>query len=963
MRDADNNIRIYTTDIPTDYRIYSLWYDHQYRNAMNWQMCGYNQPPHVSFALSEFEDMAVPPAPMTMTGRTEVANNGTIDTSLNGKHVIVCETNDMTLSAADGASPAILTVNTPTWVEGHNNNNKITTKSYTHTISAGSIGGNMRLIKQGDGKLVMPDGTHSYTGKTEVWAGTFALNGELSSSPIWLNRFGVLETSKLNAPAGIDMNYASVLRLGDNDTAGELTTGDMTLGFGSIVELDAFADGSIDKINASKLTIEKKDWVNGPEYLQPIIKFTAHTDDTSTPLPTGKYLIGEIGEIEGNIADIILLGLEEMKKVLVYEDGKLYADLSAYQPGVKTWIGGENSMWDLDHSLAFKNEESGNEDVFVPGDEVVFDDSATSTDVMINGRLKPSSVTFNNNEKDYTLSGDGQIVGDAKLVKEGEGSLTISNINSYTGGTYINGGKLIAGVFANKIGNDLGALSNVDAPIYINNDATLAVNASGTLGQRITMQDGNAALEVPDGLTLTTSTGISAGGLGQKLYKRGKGTLNLAGGNSMSRLVIEEGTVNASEVNDVISLPTMVEFVRGALWDPESMYTYSKNPTNYHVESGNSGSLYLDSRCSYSGKLTGAGTLSVYAAGVRCDLTGNWSEFEGELIAGYHKRGAYDPDFKWDNDLGMPKATLSISSGVTFNAQDRNMKLGCLKGSGTYHGTGTLTVGNDEKNISFSGAFSGKPKVVKIGKCDMILSKLISEINGLTAKEGTISLSASKSPYNTEYLKAPLTLEGDAMLRGRGTVGNITVNEGGVLEPGSYSDKNTQHYGPIYSTGNVTVNEGATLSLYLRAAGKNNDCSYLDVKGNLTVNGNVIVTMNPDYVPIAGDQFRLWITDNFSGNPNIELPELPEGLAWDFTGLSDTTGILKVTDGSCVSQISANTLVSCKVFDALGICIGTLETTKGNAAEAVKNEFNLRSGIYILVLSAEDLTETLKLQF
>ncbi len=655
--------------------------------------------------------------------------------------------------------------------------------------------------------------------------------------------------------------------------------------------------------------------------------------------------------------------MEDMKKELLYENGKLYVKLSAYQPGIKTWMGGQTATWDLDHSDSFKNPESGSEDVFVPGDEVIFDDSALSTDVIINGRLQPASVTFNNSETDYTLSGDGEIVGEAKLVKEGTGTLTIKNINSFTGGTYINGGKLIAGVFANKIGNDLGALSDINSKIYLNNDATLAVDATTTIGQRISMQSGNATIEVPGALSMTITSTMTAGGIGQKLFKRGKGTLNLPEVNSINRLVIEEGIVNASETNDVISLPPTVEFVNGALWDPANMQTYSNNPTNYYIAEGNRGSLYLDSRCSYTGKLTGSGTLSVYAAGVRCDLKGNWSDFEGELIAGYYKRGNYDPDFKWDNDYGMPKAFLNISSGVTFNAQSRNMKLAGLKGNGVYNGTGTLTVGNDEKAINYSGTFTGKPRVVKIGKCDMILSKLMSEINGLTIREGTLSLSASKSPYNTEFLKTPLTIEEGSKLRGRGTVGNITVNENGIIEPGSYSETSAHHYGPIFSNGNVTVNAGATLSLYLRAAGKNNDCSYLNVKGNLKIDGNIIVTMNPEYTPAIGDEFRLWITENFSGTPNIELPELPEGLNWDFTGLNDASGILKVVEGSGISMISNDTPVCCKVFDPLGICIGHFEAIKGNVAEAAKSNLNLSSGIYLLVIEVAGHTETIKLQF
>ncbi len=964
MRDGDNNIRIFSTDFPTEYRVYSLWYDHQYRNAMNWQMCGYNQPPHTSFMLSAFEDRIVPPAPLTMTGRTEVANNGTIASSLNGKHVIVCETGDMTLSADKGVAPAILTVNTPTWVEGHNDNNNITTKTFTHTISAGTFGGDMRLIKQGDGKLVMPAGTHAYSGKTEIWAGTVAVDGELTNSPVWMNNFAVLETSSLKAPKGIDMNYASVLRLGDKTKAGSLTTGDLTLGFGSIAEIDLFADGSADQMNASKLTIEKKDWTNGPEYLQPIIKFTAHPAEGSTTLPQGKYLIGEIGAINGNLSDLILLGIEDMKKELLAEGGKLYIKLSAYQPGFKTWMGGEAAMWDLDNSVAFKNDETGKNDVFVPGDEVKFDDSALSTDIVINGRLQPATVTFNNNDKDFVLSGEGQIIGEGKLVKEGKGTLTINNINSFTGGTYINGGKLVAGVFANNIGNDLGALSDVNSRIYISNDATLGVNASGTLGQRISVSAGNAAIEVADGATLTTTYGIASGSIGQKIYKRGKGTLNLAGNNTVSRLVIEEGTVNASEVNGTtISLPGTVEFVNGALWDPENMYTYSNNPTNYFVDAGNKGSLYLDSRCTYNGKLTGAGTFSVYAAGIRCDLKGDWSGFEGELSVGYFKRGSYDPEFKWDNSFGMPKATLNIPSGVTFNAQGYNVKLGNLKGSGIYNGSGTLTIGNDEKAISYSGTFTGKPKVVKTGKCDLYMSKLMTEISSLNVNDGTMTLNASKSPYNTTYLTAPLVVEGNAKLRGRGTVGNISVSGNGVLEPGTFSDSNPYHYGAIFSTGDVTVNPGATLSLYLRVAGKSNSHSYIDVKGNLNIEGNVVVDMNPEYTPAVGDEFVLWTAAKFSGTPNITLPKLPAGLEWDFAGLKDASGVLKVVAAAGVNSIEAGAQVTCKVYDTLGLCLGTVETTKANAAAAVKSELRLRSGLYILVLEANGQTETLKLQF
>ncbi len=54
MRSKDSSeLRIYSTTIPTDYRIYSLMHDPLYRLGIAWQNVAYNQPPHVGFYLGE----------------------------------------------------------------------------------------------------------------------------------------------------------------------------------------------------------------------------------------------------------------------------------------------------------------------------------------------------------------------------------------------------------------------------------------------------------------------------------------------------------------------------------------------------------------------------------------------------------------------------------------------------------------------------------------------------------------------------------------------------------------------------------------------------------------------------------------------------------------------------------------------------------------------------------------------
>jgi rhamnogalacturonan endolyase len=62
FRTTDNKaLRIYTTTIPTNHRIYTLMHDPQYRLSIAWQNVGYNQPPHTGFFLGDGMKPAPPP--------------------------------------------------------------------------------------------------------------------------------------------------------------------------------------------------------------------------------------------------------------------------------------------------------------------------------------------------------------------------------------------------------------------------------------------------------------------------------------------------------------------------------------------------------------------------------------------------------------------------------------------------------------------------------------------------------------------------------------------------------------------------------------------------------------------------------------------------------------------------------------------------------------------------------------
>ena len=82
---------------------------------------------------------------------------------------------------------------------------------------------------------------------------------------------------------------------------------------------------------------------------------------------------------------------------------------------------------------------------YTEGRNVVFTSTGAGT-VELVGDIKPSRITVNNDKAaDYVFTGSGKLTGTTSLTKQGEGTLTISTANDYSGGTYLRGGVLIAG--------------------------------------------------------------------------------------------------------------------------------------------------------------------------------------------------------------------------------------------------------------------------------------------------------------------------------------------------------------------------------------------------------------------------------------------------------------------------------------------------------------------------------------
>ena len=973
-RTADNNIRIYTTDVPTKWRNYSLWYDHQYRNGMVWQPCGYNQPPHVSYFLGELEGITIAPPPLTTTGREEVGS--TISKALDGKHALLATTGDATVSVAEGASPAIFTDNAPSWVQGtaasecRTKDTEIKYTYYTHTLTGGAFTGGMRLVKQGDGTLVLPNVTQTYTGKTDVWAGTLQFDGTMENSPVWLNRFAELNSNGGNFKGGIKADYGSVIRPGGKENIGTLTTSSLDLGFGARVVFDA-KDGNVDKLVAAKMSIEKKYWKNGPQYNTPVFEFA------TAPAP-GTYTLAEVGELTGKLSDIVVEGLDGHKFSLEYTDGKIVLNLSDTRDSEScVWTGEKGSVWDLMSTENF----SSSDKMFVTGDELTFNDDAATSNVSVAEDVTPGNLYFKNNKKVYSLAGKGSILGEGSLNVEGTGTVYVKNTNKYSGGTNIKGGTLIPTTLANKDGLEYGSLGAADNTITLSNNGTLKVTAGMTASHPIVLGENGGAINNTG--TLILNGGIKKGaGKNRDLYKMGAGTLQLNSTADFDVLYINQGTVYDFQDAHFSGKTIVLNGNKVVLQASNSIYSSNSDNVNIEVPKGKSGVWYPDGRCDYTGKLTGEGTIDIYATWIRCPFNGNWSKFEGTINAKRGNKNAYEPVFDFNNTYGIPLATLNVDSRFTkdysFCTNGKSFAIGALSGTGYISnggnfgsGTNTLTIGGKNTNFEFRGSINGS-SVVKNGTGIWTISSedVLANAKSLKIVDGVVKLNKAAA---TSSMTGPTVLyvQNDGELRGVGCTYGVSLLKGGILRPGSNAETaQTNNTGVIYIVKNLNAVAGSSIyvnktkadsiSVNAYTGSKTPAWAFLNVGGNAVLNGTIYVTYKDTWTPVVGDYVRILdCAGSISGAPTFELQALPAGLEWDTTPFL-STGTIRVAVSTGIKEIGLDGgSFKADVYTIGGFKLTSLMTTKANLMSDLKNR-GLAAGTYIVRTAQGGIKVTLK---
>ncbi|MFA5162361.1 MAG: autotransporter domain-containing protein [Elusimicrobiales bacterium] len=189
---------------------------------------------------------------------------------------------------------------------------------------------------------------------------------------------------------------------------------------------------------------------------------------------------------------------------------------------------------------------AGGESIFPASDlssingGTTLDVSASTSPVSIAGDYAVplgGAVTFRNDTLTSTFTVSAVISGAGSLTKTGSGVLALSNSNTYSGGTSVNGGVLLIGADS-ALGASSGGLAF--------GGGTLRVSADMSSARNVVLNSGGGAFDT-DSYTLGLSGIISGSGA---LGKEGSGVLVLGGANTYSGgTVISSGTIQLGADN------------------------------------------------------------------------------------------------------------------------------------------------------------------------------------------------------------------------------------------------------------------------------------------------------------------------------------------------------------------------------------------------------------------------------
>lgn len=875
----------YSTHYPTDYSITTLVEDAHYR--LDETCRGYYQTPNPSFYLGV--DMYQEPLfdcvvadlrykesfKFTTFDQTQYADYA------DGKSLIfdISGDNSHPVALNTRLSPSTFYLMNP--------------KGHDYTFSGtGTLTGNTILRKGMQGKATF-NMNLEHTGKTVIHEGTLEINGNIKS-PIYLMSRGTLG-GNITVCGSIwfegSHNYAGCRFMAGNDADkfGTITfNNSLTLPGKVYIETDIeTATNKIDRFV-----------VNGDLTLKGENFFRINCNEES--LTPGTYTLAECtGTLTATADSVKVLNLDGVPFRLEITNNKIQIVIDTQrQPanGV-LWVGNESGKWDY----VTKNFSIDNQNTyFVTGDKVIMDDTAKETNITINGKVVTSGIEFRNDTKTYTLKGEGGLSGTGNLVKNGKGEVRIDLENSdYTGRTIINGGRLTV----SHLG-DAGKAGSIGAPVadkgYLQiNGAELCVDGDNAATNRMITISDTATINVV-GSSLTLKQEIGGNGI---LVKDGAGQMNLNydGTNGFNGIIIKKGTVAQGHWKGTFGKSgSPVTFYGGTLKMAAntSMSTIPDINNAMYVPEGASGTLNGAYRCTIRGSLNGKGKMTMSSGGVRCDISTDFSGFEGCLVA----KGS---EFRLQSNVSdMQKTKLQPSGNITVYVNAPELKIGSLTGEDkTPRISGKVFVGYLNEDHSYAGTFVSST-VTKVGTALWELTGTNSS-SAIVVQEGTLKI----RNITDVTTSSSLTVQKGACLIGQGATQSILLQKGATICPGI----DAQSIGKLSTTGNFIAYGGATLLFKANQSG--ND--MLTIGGTIRLNGDTIRIQ-----PINGRTFTAGESINIiEGSVNNSSKWVIDGggYNWDDSQLATTGKLICLGSTDGMDGIIVDEPDNVRYYDARGM--------------------------------------------